>query len=302
MQRSAEVLNLCQCYLKMGTDGMTGQILISVSGWVQTAGTEVNVDAGSVLPGWLGTLISLALTLIWLSAVALWIYLLWYCATRDPERGIFLWLLILMPPLGTVLYLVFRWLPQQRVRPPKFLRSLGRGKEIRRLETAARQIGNAHQFVQWGDALRETGRDEPAAGAYAGALEREPDNIQALWGSAQVSLRTEQYAEAEATLARVLEQDPEYKFGDVSLAMGRALIGSGQTDRALERLTDHIRRWRHPEAVYLLATLQVDSGDTESARTNLNELIMDVEASPKDIARRHRIWRSRARRLLSRLP
>lgn len=256
---------------------------------------------GPGIPEWAVAVLAIAQWAVWLGGMAIWLYLIWYCVTRDPERGIFLWLLIFLPVAGPVLYFFLRWLPQQRMRPPKFLRGLGRGRELRRLETAARQIGNAHQFVQWGDALRETGRDEQAAYAYAQALERESENIQALWGAGRMNLKAEEYDEAESRFRCVLEMDPEYKFGDVSLALGKALAGSGRTEEAKQQLEEHVSRWRHPEAMYLLAGLESESGSSEQARKYLEELIMDVESSPKDIARRHRVWRSRARRMLGRL-
>ena len=55
-----------------------------------------------------------------------------------------------------------RYFPAMNQQAPSFLRKWTRGKDLARLETAAEQIGNPHQFIQWGDALRDVGRWQEA--------------------------------------------------------------------------------------------------------------------------------------------
>ena len=101
---------------------------------------------------------------------------------------------------------------------------------------------------------------------------------------------------------RVLDQDAQYKFGDVSLAHGRALVELDELDAARTHLQQHVRRWRHPEAMYLLARLCANQGDTTAAREHLSGLIQDINGSPAAIGRKFGRWKSRARQLLRKLP
>ena len=246
-------------------------------------------------------LIGIISSLFWLLSTAFTIWMIVECLRKDPDRFLWLWLIVVLPGVGPVIYFFVRWLPQNQVRPPQSLRRWTRGRELRQLETAARQIGNPHQFVQWGDALFEIQQLDKAASAYGQALEREADNLPALWGAAQIDLNKKDFEPARNRLARILDLSPEYKFGDVSLAFGKSLAGLGQRRKALEHLQTHVKRWRHPEALFLLAQLEEDEGNLASARDHLEALLLDIEGSPRGIARKYGIWKSRAKKMLRRL-
>jgi len=237
-----------------------------------------------------------------------WIYLpllIWmviYCFRHDPERHIWLWVLFLFQPLGAVIYFIIRWLPSSNWQWPNFMHRWTRGKEIKRLEHAASQIGNAHQFVQLADVLREVGRTADADIAYDRALEKEPDNMPALWGAANTAFAMEEYESAKEKTEQVLKVDPAYKFGDVSLLFAKSLFEMGQFEAVRDHLTKHILKWRQPEGLFLLAKACWELDDISSARHHLKALIVDIEASPKAIARKQLFWKGRARKMLRRLP
>ena len=249
--------------------------------------------------GWLwetfGSIVGLAYGIFW-------IWMLWHCVRTEPDRQFWIWLLIFVPVVGPLAYFVTRFLPATELHPPAFLGRWTRRRELTRLETAAIQIGNPHQFILWGDALRDIGLHDQAAQAYQQALDKEPQSLQALWGAAQVAAIQRRPADVRELTGRILEKDPQYKFGDVSLAHGRSMIALGETTGAIEHLERHVKRWRHPEAVYLLGSLHVDQGNSQAARDHLQALIYDLNGSPTAIARRYGRWKSRARQLLKKLP
>ncbi len=249
-------------------------------------------------PGWWG----LMLTWIPWLYVPLLLWMAWWCARHDPERGVWLWIILLFQPLGAVIYFLARWLPASQWEPPDFLRRFTRQGEIHRLQIAASQIGNPHQFIELGEALRETGQMVEAGAAFKNALAKDPDNLQALWGAGSVCFHEHNYEQAREHLSKLIAEDPTYKFGDVSLLHAKTLRCLGQNDAARAHLEEHIRRWRHPEALYLLASIYVDQGEFRQAREQLQALIMDLDSSPRAIARKHMVWRGRARKLLRRLP
>jgi hypothetical protein len=243
----------------------------------------------------LGSAISLFVT-------AFWIWMLVDCIRREPDRYFWFWVILVIFPLGATVYFFMRWVPHNELQPPKFLRNWTRGGERRRMETAAAQIGNAHQFVGLGDFRRDMGQFGAAGEAYARALEKEPRNMQALWGAALVDMRLRDFASAKESLETALKIDPQYKFGDVSVAYGRALYELGAREEAERHLQGHVKRWRHPEALFVLATILNERGDVGAARLQLTDLLQDVHGCPKAIARKFGRWRSKARRLLRSLP
>lgn len=233
---------------------------------------------------------------------AFWLWMVWHCLRTEPDRFFWLWVMIVVQGIGPVLYFILRYLPSAEFRPPSFLRRWTRGNALARLETAAMQIGNPHQFIQWGDALREVGRYDQSSMAYDRALQKEPQNLQALWGAAQVAAIRKQHERVRELTGLILTKDPQYKFGDVSLAHARALMELNEQDAAVSHLEQHVRRWRHPEAVYLLARLHADRGQTQQARDHLQAVLHDINGSPAAIARKHGRWKSRAKQLLRKLP
>lgn len=243
----------------------------------------------------------------WLFSCGGWLYtglMIWMavsCVRRDPEWYLWLWIIIIVP-LGPFIYLLARWIPGSQIQPPKFLKKWTRGRELERLRIAAQQIGNAHQFVEWGDALRETGRMAEAGAAYDKALAKDGGNLQALWGGALVDWENGRHAAAKEKLSSVLAVDPAYKFGDVSLLYGKCLHALGESDEAREHLSRHTRRWRHPEGLYLLATLYAGQGENGKARDQLQGMIQDLDGAPRAIVRKQLFWRGRARKLLRKLP
>src|SRR5690606_24690658 len=107
--------------------------------------------------------------------------------------------------------------------------------------------------------------------------------------------RLEDFPVARDRLSRVLAIDPSYKFGDVSLAYADTLLKLNEQDEALVHLEQHTKRWRHPESLYRLAEIRAQNGDSAAARELLQGLIMDVDASPRAIARKFYFWKGRAR-------
>jgi hypothetical protein len=229
------------------------------------------------------------------------IWMLVECLRKDPERNLWWWIILFIAPIGPIIYFFVRWLPESRIGPPRWLHGLTRGREVRRLQAAATQIGNPYHHVQLGDALRETGQFERARASYDRALAKEPDNIAALWGAAQVDLQLGAVDSACQRFARVLELDPQYKFGDASLAYAQALVAMNRTSEATAYLEKHVKRWRQPEGVYLLAQLNSKSGQIEEARRHLELMLLEIEASPLPIARKQGTWRRRGQQLLRKL-
>ena len=242
---------------------------------------------------------------VWLVGVAFLAWMLIECVRRDPERNLWLWIILFVNPgvpLGALVYFVVRLLPQHKFGQWQALRPWTGAGEIHRLEAAARQIGNAHQHTQLGDALRETGSYRRAGEAYAAALGKDAGHLPAIWGAALVDVRLNELASARTRLEQILAVDPGYKFGDVSLAYGRVLSRLHDTPAARNHLEGHLKRWKQPEAVCLLAQVLIEQNESFRARALLESMLIDLRGSPAFFVRQNRAWRFQAGRLLARLP
>jgi hypothetical protein len=242
-----------------------------------------------------------ALTLLWILSSLFTLWMIVYCIRHDSERGTWLWILLVFPGMGPVIYFFARWLPSSSMEPPAFLKRWMEGPKIRRLEVAAQQIGNAHQFVEWGDALRQVKQWPEARVAYTQALAKEPGNLPALWGAATTESQLDEPQSARPHLEAILKIDPGYKFGDVSLLYGKTLHLLQDCEAELAHWRSHLKRWRQPEALYLLAELLILREEFPEARQLLQTLIADIEITPRALARKVFFWKGRARRLLKRI-
>ena len=269
--------------------------------WLLAAISESSAPELDPSGSWIFVFYEIIASLLTVPYFVFWVWMLIHCYRTEPDRFFWFWILFIAQPIGTLAYFFLRYLPSKEFPTPSFLRRWTRGRELARLETAAHQIGNPHQFVMWGNALREVGLLDQANAAYAQALKKDESNIQALWGSAQVAASQKRFAEVRSLTRRVLDQDPQYKFGDVSLANGRALKELGEAEAARTQLEQHVKRWRHPEAMFLLAELCAEQGETQASREYLQGLIQDINGSPTAIARKYGRWKSRAKQLLRKL-
>jgi hypothetical protein len=234
---------------------------------------------------------------------ALWVWMLIHCARNDPERNLWLWILFIGNVPAAFIYFLVRWLPGARLSGgSSLLARWTKGRQIPRLEVAARNIGNAHQFVELGEAYRETGKTDRAAECFGKALQKDPASMPALWGAAQVEMKRQNFPAAKLHLEQILAKDGTYKFGDVSLAYCRTLVALNESDAARERLEQHLKRWTHPEAYVLIATILIERGQHQPAREHLEATLLDLRGGPAFFARQNRGWARQAKRLLAKLP
>lgn len=253
-------------------------------------------------PSWIFWLMMWGMAFIGLAYSAFWVWMLVHSLRFEPDKTFWLWLLIIAPFPGAIVYLVARVLPAADWHTPIWLQRFTRAKELGRLASATETIGNAHQFVQYGDALRETMQWTEAGQAYRSALKKDPESLPALWGAAQVAIHQKQWDDALPLCQQILDRDPQYRFGDASFAYAKSLLATGDTAAGRLYLEKHCHRWRNPEAVFLLAERCAEDGDTDLARQHLVEVIRDINGSPSAIARKQGRWKSRARRFLNKLP
>ena len=235
-----------------------------------------------------------------LLAFSFWAWMFYDCFRYERERIRLIWALVLMlfSFLGAVVYFLVRWAPRVLLGNPSFGRRSRLQHQLRRAIADAHHIGKAHQFVQLGHIHREMGNGDQALAAYQQALSQEPDNVEALWGSAVVELENKKLEQGAMLLRRLMAVSPDFKFGDASLAYGQVLFDLGDFNLAQQHLEKHLKQWTHPEAALLMAQIQAQQQNTSGACEVLERMIANVQGAPAFHYRKHRRHVAQGQRLL----
>ncbi|MEO0768817.1 MAG: tetratricopeptide repeat protein [Cyanobacteria bacterium J06649_4] len=234
-----------------------------------------------------------------LFAFSFWAWMIYDCSKHERDRTTWFLIIVLLNVLGSVIYFVVRWLPRSS---PFVHRLVMRDKHQQSLQRAildARNIGKAYQYVQLGHAYVQTGDRGHALAAYQQALAKDSDCIEALWGAALIELESMQLLRSRELLHRLMTLQPDYRFGEASLRYGRVLYSLNELDLALRHCEHHIQCWSHPEAYLLIAKVQKQKGKLSVARTTLETLITNVQASPNFYRRQNKHFLNEAQGLLA---
>ena len=146
-----------------------------------------------------------------------WIWMIWECVAYDPQKNTWIWLLILFNFPGAIIYFFVRRLPRLDFPVSKYIQRRLRRKDLWSAEAAVLNIGNSHQLVDLGDLRRELQLLDQAKDSYLQALDKEPDNLKALWGIVQLEYQQEKFTDAKDYLAKLLNLKSDYAYGNAAL-------------------------------------------------------------------------------------
>lgn len=226
--------------------------------------------------------------------------MIWECVRCDPDRRIWLWLLILFNFPGAIIYFFARKLPNLNWAiplPELMLRRL-RQKEIWRAEADVLNIGNAHQYIILGNLKQDLRLYTEAKNSYLQALEKEPNNLRALWGLVLVEKQEKNLAGVKQYLQQILAVKPDYEYGDGELLYIKTLLELGKKEAAEPLLLKCIKTWNKPEARLLLAEIYLEQDKIEAAQEVLKKLIFSIRSSAKFHYKRNRHLEKKASKLL----
>jgi hypothetical protein len=239
--------------------------------------------------------------LFWLLGTAFWIWMLIDCVMNEPNRFLWLWIIFVGNVLGALAYFAIRKAPVMRYNSSPLFARLTRGGDVARAEADVMNIGNAHHYMKLGELYLETGNNTKAGAAFRTALEKDPADIQSLWGSAQADVKNKEYAAAVPKLEKILKQDFDYKYGEASLLYGKALFELKETAKAKKHLLKHLDKWSPPEAKYMMGSLLADEGKNQEAHGILNSAIQEMKGAPAYYRAKNRKWMWAIRLLMARV-
>ena len=220
------------------------------------------------------------------------------CIAYDPQRNIWIWVLILFNFPGAIVYFFVRRLPELDFPVSRHIQRRMRRDELWNAEAAAANIGNAYQWVVLGDIRSELRLLDKAKDAYLQALEKESDNLQAMWGIVQIEYERKNFADAKDYLTRIIKFKPDYEYGNAALLHTKVLLELGEESAAQQLLEKNIKIWNKPEAYLLLAEIDLKHDRHEIAKQHLEKMIANIRSSPKFHYKRHQHLERKAKKIL----
>jgi hypothetical protein len=173
---------------------------------------------------------------------------------------------------------------------------------IKQLQAQIHNIGNAYHYFQLGDVYFQKGKFVEAEKCYRSALEREPNDVDARAHLGQCLLRMKRPAEARPLLEAVCRENFKHDFGYSLMAYAETLMALGENDAAFDVWKHVVDNHSYARAKVQYAEMCLARNQTDLARTQLNEVIKDDLHAPGFQRRRERIWVSRAKGVLGRIP
>jgi hypothetical protein len=175
-------------------------------------------------------------------------------------------------------------------------------RRIKALQGQIHHLDKAHHHLQLGDIYFSQGRLKEAEKSYRSALEREPQDRDAIAHLGQCLLRAKRAPEALPLLHQVCGAEPKHDYGHTLMALAEAFT-------AVDRRKDAIQVWRkvlvhyqYDRARVQLAELLQEAGEIAEATKLVESVVEDADHGTPFERRRNKIWVRRAKALRRRLP
>jgi hypothetical protein len=210
--------------------------------------------------------------------------------------------------IGAIAYTIVELLPELTgsIRGQRALRSvkktLNPGAELRQRERQLGLSGSVDAARHLARELSESGRFTEAIEHYENALsglyEHDPD---LLLGLAEAQFGDARYEDAQHTLERLNEHNPDYRSGPGHLLYARTLEKNGDLEAAEHEYAAVARYFAGAEANIRYARLLEQLGREDEALTHYEDVLLSAEAAPRHYRKAQRRWIGEARESVKRI-
>ena len=208
-----------------------------------------------------------------------------------------LWLIILMPGIGCLVYFIVEVLPDLH-RSPTIRRV---GSDIVTVVDPGRNLRKLQEELEISDTFKNRqmlARGYMKAGSVDEAIEMYKscltgifkDDPSVMLELAFAYFLEQAYPEAKQMLDQLIQSHPEFRPPERRLLYARTLEQSGETDRALEEYAGLVRISSGEETRCRYALLLDQNGDKEKAQEIFREIIRRAKRSPRYYRRAQREW------------
>src|ERR1035437_1226418 len=148
---------------------------------------------------------------------------------RQPE-SYWLWIILLLGPLGSLIYLAVQALPE--LRDPGTFDFVSRNRRIRELESTVSQNPSAGNYEELGQLYLDKGKWEKARACFDRSITQRTDSSDPFYRRALALLQLGNFPAAIVDLERVTQTDPGYDIQRAPGLLAWAYARTGQNERA----------------------------------------------------------------------
>jgi hypothetical protein len=226
-------------------------------------------------------------------------------AIKTGRNTIWIWVLVLLPPIGPLAYLVVEVLPD--LFRSRATRSAVRG--MRRVVDPDRHLRQASATAALSDtvaAKARLGAELTRRGDYATAVETYRSGLKGIYehdptlllGLAEAQFVAGDAAGARASLDALIANNPDFSSADGHLLYARALEAEGNLTKAESEYRAVAAYYPGAEARVRHALLLQKTGKAEEARAALEDVLKSAELAPRHVRRAQAEWLAIAKREL----
>jgi hypothetical protein len=218
---------------------------------------------------------------------------------RRPD-SYWLWIILFLGPLGSLIYLAVEALPE--LRDPGAFRFLSRGRRIRELQYQVRQNPSAGNYEELGQLYLDKGEWAKARECFSRSVAQRNDSLDPFYRRALAELQLGDLPAATEDLERVVRADSKYDIHRAVGLLAWVYAKVGQNERAETLFKHAIQTSTLTETQYHYAEFLAGQGKTAEARQWAERILAKRAGMPGFQRRQERGWFRQTKALLSRLP
>jgi hypothetical protein len=224
---------------------------------------------------------------------------------KTGRNTMWLWVLVLLPLVGSLAYLAVEVLPdlfrsrttQSAVRGVQ--RAVNPDRELREASTTAALSDTVVAKARLGAELARRGDYAAAVEIYRAGLKGIYDHDPTLLlGLAEAQFAAGDAAGARASLDALIANNPDFKSADGHLLYARALEAEGNVTKAESEYRAVAAYYPGAEAKVRHAMLLKKTGKAAEARATLEDVLRTAELAPRHVRRAQAEWLALAKREL----
>lgn len=221
-------------------------------------------------------------------------------AFRREGVGVWLWVILILVPIGAVIYFFSEFAGHLFARPV-FETRQATAADLRAAEADVAQAGNASTWTAYATALRGRRQLDKAIDAARKGLEHDKTHLEARYELGLALEEGGRHEEARAELEKVVAAEARFDSDRVLFVLARAQQGAGDDEAARVSLETLAARSGSPEVLFECAVVQARLGDRAAASENLQRIITEAQEVPDYLERNVRPWVRRAEQSLRKL-
>ena len=219
---------------------------------------------------------------------------------RRPE-GYWLFVIIFLGPLGSLIYIFIEVIPDLGLLRESF-ESFPRRKRIRLLEAAILDNPSVGNYEELADLYLDEGMFARARECYEKAIGSRGVSIDAYYRRGIALIQLEDFAAAVSDLEHVTSEEPNYDRHRATGLLAHAYANTGQVEKA-DALFEQTTEVSTLSETYInYATFLASQGRAAEAREWAERVLAKKPTMPSYLRRRERVWFRKAKALIKKLP